>query len=377
MKIIKKSYGTLWTVLIFIAVHCSKTPSPENMIAVVPTQAIEAGGIEFPMWTADSETVSIDYPFEISQTEMTYKLWKKVYNWANQDGGDCIPDIGHFCYTFTYKGREGSEGKAGAEPNEEKNQPVVSISWRDAIIWCNAYTEWYNATQTNKEQILVPVYKSQDGKILRSSKQAIESKWGADFKASENGFRLPTNEEWELAARFQGKWDKGNSISKVSHDVTYYFTKGNSASAAKKDYTDLEETNQVSWNETNSCYDGTDCDKQSKEESKKLKSHDVAGKKANALKLYDMSGNVSEWCFAYSTYTPKHSQKKRKAGCTRGGDYWHWGNEATDSSLQFLQVGKYGTLVQKQQTIFGQWIDVSGLWLATRQVGFRVARTVK
>ena len=65
-------------------------------------------------------------PYKLGKTEVTYKLWKDVYDWAVK------PENG---YVFANEGQKGSGGTG----NDEE-QPVTEISWRDCIVWCNAYT---------------------------------------------------------------------------------------------------------------------------------------------------------------------------------------------------------------------------------------------
>ena len=79
-------------------------------------------------------------PYKLGKTEVTYELWHEVLTWAESNG-----------YTFANKGLEGWDGTGGGGaypnyanigklPTAKKNHPVIMISWRDCIVWCNAYT---------------------------------------------------------------------------------------------------------------------------------------------------------------------------------------------------------------------------------------------
>jgi len=68
--------------------------------------------------------------FQMAKYQVTYELWYKIYSWATNSG-----------YSFVYAGREGTDGTNGAAPTGDKYEPVMTINWRDAIVWCNAYSE--------------------------------------------------------------------------------------------------------------------------------------------------------------------------------------------------------------------------------------------
>ena len=240
----------------FYRVISSATNGVPAGMALIPAGSYVMGD------TLDNETDAIPThsvyvsAFYMDVNLVSYSLWVQVYQWATNSG-----------YSFATNSGYSGYGKAASHP-------VELVSWFDAVKWCNARSEMQGLTPcyyTNAA--LTAVYRT--GALTLSNSMV---NWSA------NGYRLPTEAEWEKAARGGASgqrfpWADTDTINESRANFQ----------ADPEDFAyDTDSTNQYNLAFNDGVYPYTS---------------PVGYFTANGYGLYDMAGNVFQWCWDWYSST--------------------------------------------------------------------------
>jgi formylglycine-generating enzyme required for sulfatase activity len=237
--------------------------------------------------------------FWIDAREVTKGLWDEVANWAATNGYDISASSGL--------------GKA-------INHPITEVSWYECVKWCNARSE--------KEGLTPCYYVSGTTSVYRTGWFDIQNDW---VRWDAGGYRLPTEAEWEKAAR-GGRQRKlfpwgGDTIH---HGRANYYALTNFYSF------DINPVQGYHPNFTNGLpYTSA-----------------VGSFPANGYGLYDVAGNVVEWCWdRYGTYSAVYATDPR--GPNSGNDRIQRGGSWTYDAAFALVAYRHFTAPDEEYAFIG------------------------
>jgi formylglycine-generating enzyme required for sulfatase activity len=209
--------------------------------------------------------------FSMDTTEVTKAQWDEVKAWGATNGYTDLPAGG---------------GKAA-------NHPVQTVNWYAAVRWCNARSQ---------KEGLTPCY-TVTGEVYKVGASVPDCNWAA------SGYRLPTEAEWEKAARggASGRRFPWGVSDTISHSrANYYAEAGFTYDQAAAGYHPTYGTGALPYTSPAGAF------------------------AANGYGLYDMAGNVWEWCWdrygaAYYTNSPASDPQGPSSGTARvlrGGSWY-------------------------------------------------------
>jgi formylglycine-generating enzyme required for sulfatase activity len=273
--------------------------------ALIPQGAFTMGDSLDGMNDAPTRTVTLD-AFYMGKHEVTKAEWDEVRTWGLGNG-----------YTDLAAG----SGKAS-------NHPVQSITWYDMVKWCNARSQ---------KEGLTPVYYANDAQttIYKTGNMGVTN---AQVRWTANGYRLPTEAEWEKAARgdlSDQRFPWGDTISQSQANY-----RGNPSYYGY----DLGPNGYNSIGSVGGTSPATS---------------PVGSFAANGYGLYDMAGNVCEWCWdRYGLYAA--GSQSNPQGSTSG-------------SQRVFRGGAWYVPAESSRVAYRNYTHLTD---ALDWVGFRVLRSL-
>ena len=272
--------------LLFLTLVVGVLPfSPSVAAQAIPSGMVLIPAGSFQMGDSSGEGGSDERPvhtvyvsaFYMDTYEVTKAMWDEVAAWAQENGYDLKPSDG--------------SGKA-------PDHPVYNVSWYEAVKWCNARSEREGRT---------PAYYTSAAKttVYRTGQVDVQTDW----VRWDAGYRLPTEAEWEKAAR--GGCD-GRRFPWCDSD-TIQHSRANYYSHSRYSYDTSPTRGHHPTYETGS----------------EPYTSPVGSFAPNGYGLYDMAGNVWEWCWDWYSWdyyasSPRTDPRGPASGWDRAvrGGYW-------------------------------------------------------
>jgi sulfatase modifying factor 1 len=237
--------------------------------APIPGGTYQMGNLIGDAYITEARTVSVTLsPYYLAVNDTTKAQWEAVRTWALTNG-----------YTDLATGA----GKAA-------NHPVQTVSWYDVVKWANAASEKDGVT---------PCYRVSGAVYRTGASDLVVCEWSA------NGYRLPTEAEWEVAARggLSGKrFPWGDTISQTQ--ANYY-----AITSYSYDLSGAVNGHNPTYKIGSQPYTSP-----------------VGSFAPNGYGLYDMAGNIYQWCWDWYGTPYEGGADPRGVGTgayriLRGGDW--------------------------------------------------------
>lgn len=264
----------------FILAYLYEFPNSQETEELL-NKYIELGANLNSLKLADNMVFVEGGKLHIVSTEMENKVYGDI---IKSEAIIYDTNIGNFAIGKYEVSQEEFTKMMGYNPSKfkKKNRPVEQVTWEEAIKFCNTLS---------RKNGFKPAYDEESGDLLDKNGNKT-----TNIREVE-GYRLPTEAEWEYAAKGGIKSENYRFIG--------------------SDYVD-----EVSWSSSN----------------KKTKT--VGLLKANELGIYDMGGNVFEWCndyyeyndYSHYLYSNPYYSKKTEKRSLRGGSYQLFSSNCTASN---------------------------------------------
>ncbi len=230
--------------------------NPPSGMALVPAGSFSMGdSLDLDPQGVPVHTVYVSGSY-MDQSDVTEALWQRVYDWATNHG-----------YSFDNPGSVNNQFTKGPD------HPVVDVDWYDCVKWCNARSEMAGLT---------PAYYTGPGQsvVYRSGDMDISSSW---VHWDGNGYRLPTEAEWEKAARGGPSGQRFPWGDTISEGRANYNAEPNPLNNGGYTF-DLGPYSGFNTNFDTGTFPHTS---------------PINYFAPNGYGLYDMAGNVFQWCWDY------------------------------------------------------------------------------